>query len=217
MIEPPAAGENRTTHVNQAVRLSPGQKGDAAMVLTRAFHHDPLYVRLIPKEPERVQCLTWLWEAVIHTSLVLGEVYTTPMLHGVACWLAPGQTDMNIWRALQSGLALPRAVMRFRPPTRKRMMDAVSQIDDARRTLMHGKYWYLWALGVEPGCQGQGIGRALLQPILTCADQGGLPCFLETETERNVTFYTKHGFHVAREENIEWLGQRIWMLRREPR
>jgi MFS family permease len=50
-------------------------------------------------------------------------------------------------------------------------------------------HWYLWLLGVDPDRQGQGVGSALLAPILARADAEGLPCALETLTERNVWFY----------------------------
>lgn len=204
-------------NIEQAIQLAPKDKAVAVDVLTRAFRDDPLYARLIPDEQERLQCLSWLWEATIHTSLIFGEVYTTPSLQGVACWMAPGQSDMNLWQMVRTGFALPRAVMRYRPETRKRFLDVVSMIDRVRHELMWSKYWYLWALGVEPAFQGQGIGGLLLQPILKRADDAGIPCYLETETERNIKFYQKHGFSVVHEEHLAWLDQKVWMLRREPK
>ncbi len=203
--------------IEPVIQLAPKDKTAAVQVLTRAFHDDPLYVRLIPDEQERLQCLSWLWEATIHTSLILGEVYTTPMLRGAACWMAPGQSDMSLWQMVRTGFALPRAVMRYRPETRQRFLEVVSLIDRVRHKVMTSKYWYLWALGVEPAYQGQGIGGLLLQPILKRADDTDIPCYLETETERNIKFYQKHGFYVVHEEHIAWLDQKVWMLRREPK
>ena len=203
--------------IEQSILLAPNQKPAAAQMLTRAFQDDPLYARLIPNEPERLQCLNSLWEAIIHSCLLFGEVYTTPTLKGAACWTAPGQADMNVWQMLRSGFALPRVVMRYRPATRKRFLEVLAVMERVRHEVMQkNKYWYLWLLGVEPGYQGQGIGGMLLQPVLKKADAAGIPCYLETETERNVVFYRKHGFHVAREETVAWLDQKIWMLRREP-
>jgi ribosomal protein S18 acetylase RimI-like enzyme len=160
--------------------------------------------------------LSWLWEAIIHFCLLFGEVYTTPTLKGVACWTAPGQANLNGWQMLRSGFALPRAIMRYRPATRERFLTVLAVMERVRHEVMpKNNYWYLWALGVEPDYQGQGIGGRLLQPVLEKANAAGLACYLETETERNVTLYRKHGFYVAREETIAWLDQKIWMLRRE--
>ena len=70
-------------------------------------------------------------------------------------------------------------------------------------------------LGVEPDRQGQGIGSALIQPVLGRADAEGLPCYLETTKERNVTFYRRHGFDVVAEGDLPDLGPPFWTMRRE--
>jgi ribosomal protein S18 acetylase RimI-like enzyme len=77
-------------------------------------------------------------------------------------------------------------------------------------------HWYLWALGVDPPYQGQGVGGQLLQPVLAEADAAGLPCYLETETERNVAFYRKHGFDVATAGPDPRQGVMVWTMVREP-
>jgi ribosomal protein S18 acetylase RimI-like enzyme len=59
-----------------------------------------------------------------------------------------------------------------------------------------GPHWYLFVLAVEPACQRQGIGGALLQPVLASADATGTPCYLETHIDHNVRFYQRHGFEV---------------------
>jgi ribosomal protein S18 acetylase RimI-like enzyme len=77
------------------------------------------------------------------------------------------------------------------------------------------RHWYLWVLGVQPDRQGQGFGGQLMAPILSQADRDGLPCYLETESERNVAFYRKHGFEVAHEGDIPGYGLRLWMMKCE--
>ncbi len=87
------------------------------------------------------------------------------------------------------------------------------------RQLVDGPHWYLWALGVAPERQGQGIGGALLAPILARADAEGLPCYLETQTEANVAFYARRGFEVLAADELP--GQPVsvpmWYMAREPR
>ncbi|MBU0596347.1 GNAT family N-acetyltransferase, partial [Candidatus Bipolaricaulota bacterium] len=77
-------------------------------------------------------------------------------------------------------------------------------------------HWYLMALGVAPGRQGRGIGARLLSPILRRASDEGLPCYLETQTERNVTFYGKLGFEVLLEEREPVGGLPLWFMARQP-
>jgi hypothetical protein len=66
------------------------------------------------------------------------------------------------------------------------------------------------AVGVEPSEQGRGIGGALMQPILTRAGVEGLPCYLETQNERNLPFYERHGFEVISDGEVPKCGLRVW-------
>ena len=45
----------------------------------------------------------------------------------------------------------------------------------------------------------------------------GLPCYLETEKERNVPFYKRHGFDVVVEVDLPKGGPHIWTMKREPK
>jgi ribosomal protein S18 acetylase RimI-like enzyme len=72
---------------------------------------------------------------------------------------------------------------------------------------------YLGTLGVDPTCQGRGYGGALLEHWLRSVDEARLPSYLETDRERNVGFYSRAGFEVAREISV--LGVPIWCMWRE--
>ncbi|MBP2322538.1 ribosomal-protein-alanine N-acetyltransferase [Kibdelosporangium banguiense] len=51
-------------------------------------------------------------------------------------------------------------------------------------------------IGVDPGFQGQGIGRAMLVALLDRADTMNAPVFLEVRTDNvpAISLYKKHGF-----------------------
>lgn len=200
---------------SQPVRLSPTQKAQAAQVLTRAFQDDPVYTYIFSDSQEQSRLMPRLWEAVVHCSLVYGEAYTTPDLNGVACWLSPGQTEMTLWRMLRTGMVLPRAVLRLGVQSRRRALQVVTYTDKIRHSLQRQRFWYLWALAVEPTCQHEGIGGKLIQPILTRADQQGLPCYLETQTEKNVAFYQHRGFKVISQGEVPGTELKIWAMLRD--
>jgi GNAT superfamily N-acetyltransferase len=197
---------------NDPVRLSASQRDQAAAMLTRAFLDDVMYTYVFPDRDQRLRSLGYLWRAVIKACQLYGAVYTTPAVSGAACWLAPGNTELSFWRSLRSGL--PLAVIRFDSEGRRRLLELINYAEDIHKQLVTRPHWYLWALGVDPSCQGQGIGGRLLEPVLARADQGGVPCYLETQTEWNVTFYEKRGFEVLREEDVP--GLRVWLMLREP-
>ena len=78
-------------------------------------------------------------------------------------------------------------------------------------------HWYLAAIDVEPCRQGQGVGGALMQPILARADNAGTHCYLETHRESNVRLYQKHGFVVTRHVAVPGHPVPVWAMLRQPR
>jgi GNAT superfamily N-acetyltransferase len=58
----------------------------------------------------------------------------------------------------------------------------------------HEPHWYLNVISTLPSRQGQGLGAAVLQPVLERADASGVPCYLESTNPRNRTLYHRHGF-----------------------
>ena len=183
-------------------------------MLALAFLDDPIYHTLIPDPNDRRRSLDALWTALITTSSRYGMVDTTPDIAGVACWLAPGNADLSMWQMIRTGLALPRAMMQFPADSRKRFLEMVNRTDRVRRQNMPEPHWYLWALGVEPARQGQGIGGALLAHGMARADREARPCYLETETESNVAFYARREFEIVHEGEI--VGLRLWSMLRTP-
>ncbi len=175
----------------------------------------PVYELLFPDKVDREQGLARLFGAVIGYSLVYGRVHTTPAVEGAACWLSPGNTRITFWRMLRTGLGLQRAVARLKAQSRQEFLEAMAYMDEIHKSAVPGSHWYLWALGVEPGCQGQGIGGRLLQPVLAQAGNDGLPCYLETHAERNVAFYQRWGFAVLNDELMPGRGGRMWAMLRE--
>jgi ribosomal protein S18 acetylase RimI-like enzyme len=133
----------------------------------------------------------------------------------VAVWLPPpGRSSMSFVRLLHSGLLAESVVLGPREFLRANLLGAHVQTLDME--VYRRSYWYLWLLAVDPARQGRGIGGALLEPVLEGADASGLPCALETMTERNVRFYEKHGFGVVRQAPSPLGGPRCWAMRREP-
>jgi len=202
----------------QVVELRPEQFRAAAETLTRAFLDDPLWTFLLPDVEKRAGNLDRLWRGVLRFSQTYGEIHTTPATQGVACWIAPGKARMSLWQQVRTGMALPRAVMRFPKGDRRRAMTVLQLVDRAHKELAKGPHWYLMALGVAPESQRQGIGGSLLEPVVQKASQDGLPCYLDTESEANVAFYAKRGFEVVHEAIIPSSTLRMWlMVRRPPR
>lgn len=198
----------------QPIRLDISKREQAAAMLTRAFWEDPLHQAVLPQEARRRRLLLWLYEKTLRYCFLYGSIYTLPGLEGAACWLPPGQTELTIGRILRSGLiGLP---LRMGPSTYLRFHAYVACSSQLRRQNSPDAYWYLWVLGVDPPHQGQGVGGRLIQPVLEQADASGSVCYLETEVERNLAFYERHGFRVVAEARVPGLDVRTWSLTRRP-
>src|SRR5437588_11460666 len=80
----------------------------ASEVMARAFFHDPLYLYLIPDDARRERLLPSFHGITIRYALHYGEVYTAPLLDGLACWLAPGYTTPTWWECCAPPCMAPR-------------------------------------------------------------------------------------------------------------
>ena len=75
-------------------------------------------------------------------------------------------------------------------------------------------HWHIGPVGVEPGFQGMGIGRAVMESMCADLDAGGRIGWLETNKERNLRFYGALGFELV--ERVDMLGVPNWFMRRDP-
>ena len=89
-------------------------------------------------------------------------------------------------------------------------------MDKKHRELVPGKHWYLGVLAVDPEYQGKGLGSQLVRGMLTRIDEEGLPCYVETEGEKNVAMYERFGFEVLEEYAIPDTKDKLVAMLREP-
>lgn len=114
-----------------------------------------------------------------------GTIQVTDDMSGVAMWLPPGVTPDP---AQVAALQLPGS-------------DEEDAIAAELRQVMESyhppePHWYLWCLGVDPRCQGRGVGSALMRHMLARIDAERATSFLEASDPKNVPFYERHGYEV---------------------
>ncbi len=190
--------------------------GNVSEALVQAFLDDPMWATILPDERIRERLMRPMWKALLRYALVYGEVTTTHDAAGAACWLAPDATKTTLLRTVRTGMGLPFAVARFPRADRLRFLQVTSLLDVCHERHMPAPHWYLWALGVKPSHQRQGIGTALLRPGLARADREDCACYLETGTPENVSFYEKLGFRILEEADLPQPPIHLWLMRRDP-
>lgn len=111
----------------------------------------------------------------------------------MAAWVSGEKGNMTFWRGLRSGSIF--YAMKVDAKILKDMEIIFAPLEAARRKEMSGrKYIYLLILGVSPAYQGQGYGGKLLRAVIEESNDAGLPIYLETATEKNISMYEKFGF-----------------------
>jgi ribosomal protein S18 acetylase RimI-like enzyme len=185
--------------------------GMAAM-LSLSFHDDPVFQWLFGDEPPRPMRFSrpfFTIEGKRH--LAHEHVYTVDGHHGAAYWDPPGHWKSSPMSILRLTPVLLRGIGR----RTAKALQGLGRVETA-----HGEHppehYYLAVLGTHPDRQGQGVGSALLSPVLATCDEEGVGAYLESSKEANIPFYRRHGFEVVGEVTFP-SGPTIWPMWRDPR
>ena len=161
------------TSTDQIVRLDDARYAAAREALGRAtlrLSADGLCDGRIRRR--RARAVTFLLRRILWNSNRWGEIHITPDVQAVCCWLPPGRSTPPL-REVAGHAAAAAGV--WRTGFRRLMI-----YDDVARRLHHDfapmPHYYLSSIGVQPERQGQGLGGALMQPMLGRADDEKVHC-----------------------------------------
>lgn len=199
--------------LSSLVRLNNKHIKPAAAVMARAFQDYPLSVYFLPDDSERKKKQPVIFRSLIRHGILYGEVYaTSPNLEGVAMWYRSDRLRRTLWREIRSG----RFFILFRAGrkqiARQRAFGAYAE--SVRRRCAPFPHLYLQMLGVDPVHQGKGYSSLLLRAMFTRIDKECLPCFLETQVEKNVSLYQHLGFQVVEEGVVPGSNVYSWAMLR---
>ncbi|HET7407073.1 MAG TPA: GNAT family N-acetyltransferase [Mycobacteriales bacterium] len=203
-----------TTANEQTVQRVGAESVDrVATALAGAFFDDPVMSWLVPPGgADRHERLKSLFGAVTRGYVRREKsVYAGPGGVAAALWGPPGS-----WKMANSDIAreTPALVKAFGRNLTKALR-ALSAVDAKHPT--DRDHWYLGYLGCEPAHQGRGIGASLLRVVLDDCDTKGIPAYLESSNQRNLTLYQRHGFEIVEELPLPGGGPPVWRMWREPR
>lgn len=196
------------------IRCDPSHVNSLARMAARAFFNDPLYKYFSPNVARRARVAEWDLSHIVQYGIQFGEVYATSSLSGCAVWLPPGETEFTEERMGEVGML--EAAGHIGAQAEQRMLKFVAESEEFHRRIATQLHWYLVILGVDPPRQGQGMGNALLAPVLARADAGNYPVYLETANPGSVAFYQKRGFTARAEAALSGGGPYLWYMVRDP-
>jgi ribosomal protein S18 acetylase RimI-like enzyme len=195
-----------------AVRpATPEDLDGMAEALSLAFHDDPVMQWLFGDQPPRPMRYTRPFFAIEgRRHLAHRTVYTADGHPGAAYWDPPGH-----WKSTPMGiLRLTPVMLRGIGRRTVKALQGLGRMEKAHAD--HPEHYYLAVLGTRPDRQGEGVGSALMAPVLATCDAEGIGAYLESSKEANIPFYRRHGFEVVGEVTFP-SGPTIWPMWRDPR
>ncbi|MGX8904657.1 hypothetical protein ACR820_05240 [Streptomyces netropsis] len=178
------------------VALPGSRVPEAADALARSLHDDPVFGHIFPRARERERALPSLWSLTLRDTVAFGVVHMALMgdeIVGVAAWFRPGRFPLTTGRRLR---CVPSIIPVL--ANAPRSLPALIRLGMAlEHSCPPGPMWYWQVIGLTPRLHGKGIGNRLARAGLELVDQAGLPCHLETFSERNVRWCQGLGFEVT--------------------
>jgi ribosomal protein S18 acetylase RimI-like enzyme len=172
-------------------RAEPSDHPRVAEALAAAFADDPAWAWLLPY-PDRERRQRLFFELELHHLVPeRREVWMSEDGSAAAFWGPPGLWSVPMRTVVREAAPMMRVFGR-------RMQLALRYL--LRVEHKHpGKppHWYLEVIGTVPDRQGQGLGSAVMRPILALCDRDGVGAYLESSSERNRALYERHGFRVT--------------------
>ncbi len=162
---------------------SAGEEEAVFAVLTLAFSRDPASRWTWPEPKVYVEAFPRFARAFGGAAFDKGTAHRIGWA-GAALWLPPGaRPDEAAMGALMESTADPGTAV-----------DGPELMQQMASHHPKEPHWYLPLIGIDPACQGKGLGSALLKHATDICDRDGMPAYLESSNLANVQLYERHGF-----------------------
>lgn len=195
------------------IRLASKEDAEAIKDLVKkVFRDDPLMIWYLLQDHRQAAASEIFFDFLVNTyCLPHGLCWVTADVSGAALWTPPGKWELPLMRQFSLIGVIVRS---FGWRSLMLKFSERQKIDRHHPRIPH---YYLAALGVSKELRGQGVGSALLKPILDRSDREGIGCYLETSLERNLNFYQRHGFIVTQRLGIGPDKFPLWLMWRDPK
>ncbi|MEE8172936.1 MAG: GNAT family N-acetyltransferase [Alphaproteobacteria bacterium] len=193
----------------RAVR--PGEVGDLAALLTRAFAADSVLDWFL-RPWSRRRAAELFFARVVADALPFGGVRVDAGFSACAVWLPPGAEPAagGVWAGLGNTLWMLRVASPLRLSRLEAVMRTSAEIHPKE------KCYYLSFIGTLPEARGGGLASDLIGETLSQADADGVPAFLETADAAKVGYYQRFGFELTGQAQLPLGGPALNLMWREP-
>ena len=206
-----------------AIRRAGAEDRDAvAKLLDEAFQQDPVSSWVFPDPEDRGSTHIRLMGAFLDTALAEGYVDVTEDGSACALWLSvPAHAGGDAAHgegghgADDAGADGP-AEFRQSVDAGNERIEQIARLLDASHP-QGGAHEYLMLIAVSEEVRSQGVGAALIEPVLERCDREGLAAYLEASSMRSRGLYERLGFVFTGRTVDLPDGPHMWPMWREPR
>ncbi|MFJ9039512.1 GNAT family N-acetyltransferase [Streptomyces sp. NPDC102406] len=187
-------------------------------LLDEAFMDDPVSGWVFPDVEHRRARHAGLMAAFTDATFADGYIDLAEDGAAVALWMdipgAPDTPDEPLGPSEGSSDDGPAQVRAAVDPDNERV-EQIARLTAAAHPVGR-EHVYLWMIGVRPDRQGEGLGTALMAPVLERCDREGLPAYLEASNARSRALYERLGFVFTGTAVDLPDGPSLWPMWREP-
>ena len=194
--------------------VGPEDSEQAIAALTLAFATDPCIRRFYPDPRDHLAHFSEMMRIQIAQPIKHHSAHYVEGFRAAAIWFPPAgsNTDAAAEKAARKRMDALMADTAHKDGNN----DVFAAVEKVAELHPKERHWYLFAIGVDPRHQNEGLGSMLMKHALPKVDADGALAYLESSSPRNVPFYERHGFEVA---EVVQIGDspRITLMAREPR
>jgi len=205
-------------NLDNLYKLTSDDVKKACVVAGNAFQDDPVMVFVYPDEEERKQNAQYGFYTLYNYSIKHGLAYaTSENLEGITLWLPPDKVYHSTWTMMRYGGFYTMRKVGLKLKVMKRTMMVFNYEEERHKHLVPYDHWYFQNIAVKPEEQGKGYGGLLISTMLKTIESEGLPVYVDTNTEKNVSIYQKYGFEIIEHGIIPETPIPLWCMLRKPK
>ncbi|MFW9827254.1 MAG: GNAT family N-acetyltransferase [Candidatus Thorarchaeota archaeon] len=206
---------NEFDELDNFFRLTPDYIDKICKVAGEAFQEDPTTIFIYPEERERKEKLQYGFRMIYNYGMSKGVAYATSSnLEGFIVWLPPNKTFPSTWTLMRHGGFYTMRKVGLKLKAMKRTFAVFGYIETKHKEFAPFDHWYLQNIAVKPEEQKKGYGGLLISAMLKKIDREEFPIYLETNNEKNLSFYQRYGFEIIEHIIIPETDVPLWCLLR---
>ena len=203
--------------VDSLFKITPDHVKEACKVAGEAFVDDPVMIYSFPDEQIRKKNSQYGFYMIYNYGIKHGLSYaTSENLEGITIWLPPGKVYPSTWQMMRYGGFYAMRKIGLKLKAMKKSIAVFSFEEEKHKEHAPFDHWYFQNIAVHPEEQGKGYGSLLISTMLKTIESDGLPVYVETNTEKAMSIYQKHGFEILEYTIIPETDIPLWCMLKKP-